>query len=218
MGPASDSNDTLAEAIAAARAGRRAEARRLLTQILAHDPKNEKALLWLSGVLDNREAQIRCLRRVLAVNPDNQMARVGLARLGADPADGVIEEAPALAPAARPEAERAAASLPPVAGPAAQPASRPPRTLSPRTFQPAEPAAATPDYTDLERFLDDSAAGDGVEGPPRRVFDRRYRIFLIVVLLGLLLITLAALYARSLAAGADAGSLVPGLLAVPLGP
>jgi hypothetical protein len=128
----SSPDEQMAEAIAAARSGRRQEARRLLTTILAHDPNNEKALLWLSGVVDTREAQIRCLRRALAINPDSQMARVGLARLGARPEEMTPISAPAASP---PPAAETPAAAPP-AGSAPEP--EPPAGSRPKAWPPAE--------------------------------------------------------------------------------
>lgn len=66
------------EAASALRAGERRTARMLLTQALAEDPENERALLWMSGAVDSAAQQRACLERVLVINPDNQAARDGL--------------------------------------------------------------------------------------------------------------------------------------------
>jgi tetratricopeptide (TPR) repeat protein len=71
----------LHQAIAAARAGRRAEARTTLLQILTHDDQNETAWLWLSGMVDDPADQRECLEQVLALNPANTKARQGIAWL-----------------------------------------------------------------------------------------------------------------------------------------
>ncbi len=71
----------LASAIAAAKAGNKAEARQLLAQVLRNDPQNEPAWLWLSGVVGTDDERIDCLERVLAINPGNPHARRGLAVL-----------------------------------------------------------------------------------------------------------------------------------------
>jgi hypothetical protein len=81
-----DVTDTLNRAIAAAKAGRKAEARRLLEMVLDADERNERAWLWLSDVVESDEERIVCLENVLAINPDNEMARKGLAALRAAPA------------------------------------------------------------------------------------------------------------------------------------
>jgi hypothetical protein len=81
-----DVTDTLNRAIAAAKAGRKAEARRLLETVLDADERNERAWLWLSDVVENDEERIVCLENVLTINPDNEVARKGLAALRAAPA------------------------------------------------------------------------------------------------------------------------------------
>ncbi len=67
--------------IAAARSGRREHARDLLIRALKQDPRNTLAWLWLSGVVDRPEQQRECLKQVLALDPQNQAARRGLASL-----------------------------------------------------------------------------------------------------------------------------------------
>lgn len=78
--------DTLHQAIAAARDGRRDDARVLLMRTLEVDPRNERAWLWLSGVVDDPNDVKICLENVLALNPSNVRARQGLewlhARIG----------------------------------------------------------------------------------------------------------------------------------------
>lgn len=76
-----DTNTMLQRAIAALKAGRKAEARRLLEAILVIDERHEQAWLWLSGAVDNDEERIVCLENVLAINPANLRARQGLAVL-----------------------------------------------------------------------------------------------------------------------------------------
>lgn len=76
-----DVTDLVQAAAAALRAGERRTARILLTQALAEDPDNERALLWLSGAVDSPTQQRACLERVLAINPANRAAQIGLASL-----------------------------------------------------------------------------------------------------------------------------------------
>ncbi|RKY24359.1 MAG: hypothetical protein DRP83_07820, partial [Planctomycetota bacterium] len=71
----------LQQATAAARAGRKAEARQLLDQILQANPYNEQAWLWMSGVVETDTERVGCLQQALTLNPDNAAARKALARL-----------------------------------------------------------------------------------------------------------------------------------------
>jgi hypothetical protein len=78
-----DVQTTLQQAIDAAKAGRKEEARRLLENVLDVEERNEQAWLWLSSVIDEDEDRIICLENVLTVNPRNEAARKGLAALRA---------------------------------------------------------------------------------------------------------------------------------------
>ncbi|PJF42289.1 MAG: hypothetical protein CUN50_04635, partial [Candidatus Thermofonsia Clade 1 bacterium] len=75
----------LQQGIAAAKAGRRDEARRLLQDAIRRDAANETAWLWLSGVANTDEERIFCLMKILEINPSNQNALKGLAKLGVKP-------------------------------------------------------------------------------------------------------------------------------------
>ncbi len=112
-------DDLLSQGIAAAKAGQREQARDLLMQVVQQDQYNEKAWLWLSGVVDSDEDRCLCLENVLEINPDNAWARRGLDRL---------------APVSEPPTAPAAASAP-----QAQAAPAPGR--------PSEPAAPAPSST-----------------------------------------------------------------------
>ncbi|MBP8003029.1 MAG: hypothetical protein KA314_28060 [Chloroflexi bacterium] len=81
-------NALLQQGIQAAKAGDREQARRLLLQLVETDENNEQAWLWLGGVMETWEERRICLENVLALNPDNEVAQRGLARLNAAaPAD-----------------------------------------------------------------------------------------------------------------------------------
>lgn len=71
------------QAIAAAQAGDRDEARALLQQATELDPRNAEAWLWLAGVVDELEEKRRCFQRVLELEPYNEQARLGLQRVEA---------------------------------------------------------------------------------------------------------------------------------------
>ncbi|HEY1012177.1 MAG TPA: hypothetical protein VGE07_05675, partial [Herpetosiphonaceae bacterium] len=115
--------DLIQAAVALLRAQRRLEARQLLEQALAREPLNDAVWLWLSGTTEDPVEQSQLLRRALACNPDNQLARRGLATLedqlaaatGQSPSAAQPPSAPQ--PAAPPSAPlwpapAAAASLP----------------------------------------------------------------------------------------------------------
>lgn len=85
-------NELLRQAIRAAQAGRREEARTLFLQLVAQDERQELAWLWLVDLVDDVEDQIIALENVLTLNPQHQPARQRLAALqtttrpGANPA------------------------------------------------------------------------------------------------------------------------------------
>jgi hypothetical protein len=76
-----DTNDLLKQGIAALKAGQKAEARHLLERVVQQDENNETTWLWLSGAVDTDSERIYCLRQVLSINPNNEMARRGLTAL-----------------------------------------------------------------------------------------------------------------------------------------
>ncbi|MBN1221247.1 MAG: hypothetical protein JXM69_20150 [Anaerolineae bacterium] len=72
---------TLEDAINVIRTGDREKGRELLEEILEIDESNEDVWLWLSSVVDTDEDREICLENVLALNPDNVVARKGLEAL-----------------------------------------------------------------------------------------------------------------------------------------
>ncbi|NNJ10342.1 hypothetical protein EKD04_008375 [Chloroflexales bacterium ZM16-3] len=91
--------------LAAARGGQKRVAAGLLTRSLQLDPHNERAWLWLSGVLEDPRQQAFCLQSALRINPANQHAQRGLHVLeerklldgGARPSPGLSQPAEVLA-------------------------------------------------------------------------------------------------------------------------
>ncbi len=75
-------DELLKQGIAAIKEGRKSEARRLLAQVVEQDKRNETAWLWMSGVVDTDTERRACLENVLAINPNNEIAKRGLERLG----------------------------------------------------------------------------------------------------------------------------------------
>ncbi len=82
-------DDLLKQGFAALKAGRNEEARNLLMQVVEQDERSEKAWLWLSGAVDSDEERITCLEKVLAINPDNKIARQGIEALRRQSAPGL---------------------------------------------------------------------------------------------------------------------------------
>jgi hypothetical protein len=71
----------LHEAIQAIKSGDKRKGKHLLVKALERDPRNEVAWLWLSTVVTLVEHRRYCLQRVLRIDPNNQNAKIGLARL-----------------------------------------------------------------------------------------------------------------------------------------
>ncbi len=68
---------TLDDAVQFIRTGERDKGRQVLEELLEQDESDEQAWLWLSAVADESEREV-CLENVLAVNPDNAIAKKGL--------------------------------------------------------------------------------------------------------------------------------------------
>ncbi len=83
----------LADGIADAKAGKRAEARELLLRVVNADENNVRAWLWLSSVVTTLEDREVCLQNVLALDPVNEAAQRGLAKVRAE-----MEATPAIEP------------------------------------------------------------------------------------------------------------------------
>jgi len=71
----------LRQGIAAARAGDADRAYELLLKVVEIDQYNEQAWLWLSSVVESDDDREVCLENVLAINPDNKLAKAGLEHL-----------------------------------------------------------------------------------------------------------------------------------------
>jgi len=69
--------------ITALKEGRRDAALHLLTEAVTRDPLDVVAWLWLSGAVEDDDQRADCLRRVLAIVPNNAAARAGLERIEA---------------------------------------------------------------------------------------------------------------------------------------
>jgi tetratricopeptide (TPR) repeat protein len=82
--PTSDSAAWLKAGITALQAGDRSQARELLLRVVEVAEDNEVAWLWLSGAMETAVDRRVCLENVLALNPANERARRGLAKLAAE--------------------------------------------------------------------------------------------------------------------------------------
>jgi hypothetical protein len=71
----------LRQGIAAAKAGESKRAYELLLRVVDVDEFNEQAWLWLSSVVESDADREVCLENVLAINPDNKLAKTGLVHL-----------------------------------------------------------------------------------------------------------------------------------------
>ncbi len=78
------------QGIAAMHAGDKSRARKLLTEALDRDPKNELAWIWIADLNPRDAARKYCLERVLEINPDNKKAMDWLKNLS----PGILSESP----------------------------------------------------------------------------------------------------------------------------
>jgi twitching motility two-component system response regulator PilG len=69
----------LSEAITAAKLGQLALARKLLSDLVAREPKSEQAWLWVAALTEDRNVAYEALNRVLDINPNNRQAMNALA-------------------------------------------------------------------------------------------------------------------------------------------
>jgi hypothetical protein len=73
----------LRQGIAAAKAGDMQRAYETLLRVVDVDEYNEQAWLWLSSVVQSDADREVCLENVLAINPENKLAKTGLVHLHA---------------------------------------------------------------------------------------------------------------------------------------
>jgi thioredoxin-like negative regulator of GroEL len=73
--------ELLQMAIHAAKNGNRDSAVMMLSQVLAQDRRNERAMLWMARLAKTNSERRQWLERVLDVNPDNETARDTLKKM-----------------------------------------------------------------------------------------------------------------------------------------
>jgi hypothetical protein len=71
----------LEQAIGLIKTGQKGAAYPLLVEVASEQPQNDVAWLWLAVVLDDPEKQREALEITLQINPNNETAKKGLARL-----------------------------------------------------------------------------------------------------------------------------------------
>ena len=120
--------DLLAQGIAALKAGRKLEARTLLSRVVQESPGNENAWLWLGAAVSTPRETLSCLKRVLAINPQNARALAGTRWASAQLERGhLLSETPSPFPPGSPALAPAVSPI--VEGPSLTPAlalARPP--------------------------------------------------------------------------------------------
>lgn len=133
-------------AISAIRSGRKEEGRQLLNLLIQQNPNDERAWLWMSSVVTTAEQKARCLYHVLAIDPDNALARKGLQLLGVT----VTDSRPVKIPALQTQRLSHPAPVPHTLPELAQPIVLRPATLQPRL-------AALPAHGQAALSMPDSA-------------------------------------------------------------
>jgi hypothetical protein len=118
MNDSPDPTEFIQRGQAAARVGRRDEARENLRRAVQLAPDHAEAWLALAGVEDDQGAKAACFREVLALDPGNVEARRGLDVLahqleGAVPQQGAEDELEAVIAAASLQLEKAVGPAPP---------------------------------------------------------------------------------------------------------
>lgn len=88
-----DPNTLFAQAVEAIKAKKNNEARRLLIEVVRLNPRHEQGWLALASVLTDMTQAIDCLKRVLALNPNNATAKEWLEFAQQEKArQGAVEE------------------------------------------------------------------------------------------------------------------------------
>ncbi|MEW5868395.1 MAG: YIP1 family protein [Chloroflexota bacterium] len=103
-----DAHQSLAEAIAHLKAGRKSQAQSILGRLVQQEPSLADGWLWLAACFDDREKQVYCLKKVLSLDPGHEKAQRALAKLHGTPAPTPTHaNAPRATSAAAPASESA---------------------------------------------------------------------------------------------------------------
>jgi hypothetical protein len=179
----------LQSAVRARKNGNPAAARALLRALVAQQPDLPQAWLLLATVAETRVEQRRALEHVLTLDPHNEPARRGLARIGAA---GAAVPAAAASPvngksASRPPTASAADASPGIGSAIAQPpaaAQEPQLAASPSLLVPAQQAARGA-----------PALHSADSAPPQAAPDIRWPLYLVIGV-SALIVLIAAIVLR----------------------
>jgi hypothetical protein len=77
-------DELLDQSIDAYKDGDKEISSKILAKVIQLDPNNERAWLWISGIVSSDAERLFCIKRILAINPQNEVAKYGLNLLPAD--------------------------------------------------------------------------------------------------------------------------------------
>lgn len=77
-------DDLLNLSIAAYREGNFEQSSELLANIIRQEPDNERAWIWVSGIVTSDAERLFCMKKILTLNPKNEVALYGLTLLSKD--------------------------------------------------------------------------------------------------------------------------------------
>jgi hypothetical protein len=77
--------DLLQQGIAACKAGKRDQARKIFITVVKQSPDSERAWGWMNNVCNTDQERIHCLKQIVRINPKNEKAQQRLNQLLAPP-------------------------------------------------------------------------------------------------------------------------------------
>jgi hypothetical protein len=82
--------DLLIQAMSAKQRGDLEHAKQLISQAIVQNPHDEGAWMLMADVVDDVKLRRNCLERVLAINPENEAAKIALTKLNTSPLGPVV--------------------------------------------------------------------------------------------------------------------------------
>lgn len=73
-------DNLLQQGVTAFRSGKRDEARKFFIAAVKQNQNDERAWVWLYNVCGNDKERIHCLKRIILINPKNEMAKIALSK------------------------------------------------------------------------------------------------------------------------------------------